>query len=87
MDRLHTVLLFALPASGKSEVRTYLGSKTFLSKLGGESPIGPTLQLDDYPYVHMMHRIDDELRARGLSEVFYDGPSRPFKHSFERIFP
>ncbi|MBM4371180.1 MAG: hypothetical protein FJ098_05975 [Deltaproteobacteria bacterium] len=82
-DRLHTVLLFALPASGKSEVRTYLDSGTFLGRLGGESPVGPTLQLDDYPYVHAMHRIDDELKARGYEYVFYQGPDRPFRDPYE----
>ncbi len=82
-DKLHTVLLFALPASGKSEVRTYLDSETFLSRLEGESPVGPTLQLDDYPYVHAMHRLDDELHARGYEYVFYQGPERPFIDQYE----
>jgi len=80
---LDTVLLFALPASGKSEVRTYMDSKTFLSRLGGRSPVGPTLQLDDYPYVHFMHRIDDELKKHGMAYVFYKGPDRPFANPFE----
>ena len=82
-DKLHTVLLFALPASGKSEVRTYLDSETFLGRLEGESPVGPTLQLDDYPYVHAMHRIDDELHQRGYDFLFYEGPSRPFIDQYE----
>jgi hypothetical protein len=79
---LDTVLLLALPASGKSEVRTYLSSlppQDCLKKFG----IGPTLQLDDYPYVHFMHRIDDELFARGFEYVFYKGPERPFINEFE----
>ena len=82
-DKLHTVLLFALPASGKSESRTYLESETFLKRLAGESPCGPTLQLDDYPYVHAMHRIDDELVARGYDNLFYAGPERPFADPYE----
>ncbi|MFH1531708.1 MAG: hypothetical protein ABIK09_13360 [Pseudomonadota bacterium] len=82
-DKLHTVLLFALPASGKSEVRTYLDSGTFLGRLEGESPVGPTLQLDDYPYVHAMHRLDDELGARGYEYVFYQGPERPFADQYD----
>ena len=77
-DKLHTVLLFALPASGKSEVRTYLASESFRARLVGHSPIGETLQLDDYPYVHVMHVIDEELKARGRSRVFFRGPDRPF---------
>jgi len=82
-EKLNTVLLFALPASGKSEVRTYLDSETFLGRLEGESPVGPTLQLDDYPYVHAMHRIDDELKARGYEYAFYQGPDRPFLDQYE----
>ena len=41
--------------------------------------MGPTLQLDDYPYVHLMHRIDDELQAAGLGYAYYHGPNRPFR--------
>lgn len=77
-DKLHTVLLFALPASGKSELRAYMESAAFRGRLAGESPIGETLQLDDYPYVHFMHRVDDELKARGRGYAFYRGPERPF---------
>jgi hypothetical protein len=82
MKILDTVLLLALPASGKSEVRRYLAS---LSKeqCEKEMHIGETLQLDDYPYVHFMHRIDDELMKRGFDPIFYFGPNRTFKDSFE----
>ena len=44
--------------------------------------MGPTLQLDDYPYVHLMHRIDDELRALGHPYCYYQGPTRPFKDNW-----
>jgi hypothetical protein len=81
-DTLHTVLLFALPASGKSEVRTYLDHLTKNNAMDG-FPIGPTLQLDDYPYVHFMHLIDDELGKYGQEFVFYRGPNRPFKEAHE----
>lgn len=77
MQILDTVLLLALPASGKSEVRKYLGGlspEVCLNDFG----LGPTIQLDDYPYVHFMHRIDDELRKLGMPYVFYKGPQRPF---------
>lgn len=76
--QLDTVLLFSLPASGKSEVRTYLSSLSE-AQCRDEFGIGPTLQLDDYPYVHLMHRIDDELRAAGWHDVYYLGPQRPFQ--------
>lgn len=75
---LDTVLLFALPASGKSEVRAYLDGLS-PEVCRDEFHMGATLQLDDYPYVHFMHRIDDELHARGQDYVFYGGPTRPFK--------
>lgn len=78
---LDVVLLLALPASGKSETRK------FLDLLSPEDcrenfHIGPTLQLDDYPYVHLMHRIDDELHERGYKYLFYKGPNRPFQCGF-----
>lgn len=79
---IDTVLLFALPASGKSEVRSYLDGLP-PEKCQEQMHLGPTLQLDDYPYVHFMHRIDDELHARGQDYVFYDGPDRPFRDNHE----
>lgn len=75
---LDTILLFSLPASGKSETRTYMSSLT-PDQCRDDFGMGPTLQLDDYPYVHLMHRIDDELRAAGWHDVYYEGPTRPFR--------
>ncbi|KAL0221860.1 hypothetical protein RCL1_001714 [Eukaryota sp. TZLM3-RCL] len=74
---LHTVLLNALPASGKSEARRYLGS------LSGDDcmenfHMGETVQLDDYPYVHMMRRIDDILAAHGSSRIFFGAADKGF---------
>ncbi len=74
---LDTVLLLALPASGKSEVRRYMEHLT-PEQCTRDMCMGPTLQLDDYPYVHFMHRIDDELLARGGEAIFYGGSERPF---------
>lgn len=79
---LDTVLLLALPASGKSEVRKYL-DKLSPDKCRKDFHIGPTLQLDDYPYVHFMHRIDDELAEHGYPYIFYKGTNRPFQEPFE----
>lgn len=79
---LDTVLLFSLPASGKSEVRSYLASLT-PEQCRDDFHMGPTLQLDDYPYVHLMHRIDDELRANGWKYAYYSGPTRPFQDGWE----
>ncbi len=75
---LDTVLLFSLPASGKSETRTYMASLT-PEQCKNDMCMGPTVQLDDYPYVHMMHRIDDELRKQGWHDCYYQGPTRPFQ--------
>ncbi len=78
---LDTILLFSLPASGKSEVRRYLASLT-PDQCRNDFHMGPTLQLDDYPYVHLMHRIDDELKANGLDYAYYHGPNRPFRDNW-----
>ena len=74
---LKTVLLLALPASGKSEVRRYL------AHLSPESArddfhMGETVQLDDFPYVHMMRRVDDELVKLGKSRLYFEAPDRSF---------
>lgn len=79
---IETLLLFSLPASGKSELRKYLAGLT-PEQCRDEMHIGETLQLDDYPYVHFMHRIDDELAKHGWRYVFYKGPSRPFQDEWE----
>ena len=71
-----TVLLVALPASGKSEVRNLLAHMP-PEKLKEEFHIGESLQLDDFPYVHMMRRIDNELVSLGQPRVFYPGEA-PF---------
>ncbi len=79
---LDTVLLLALPASGKSEVRRYLASLS-PEQCRDEMHLGPTLQLDDYPYVHLMHQIDETIAAHGCERIFYGGPTRPFRDPFE----
>jgi hypothetical protein len=75
---IETLLLFSLPASGKSELRSYMASLT-PAQCRDELHLGPTLQLDDYPYVHLMHRVDEELVRHGWRRVFYRGPTRPFQ--------
>ena len=79
---LDTVLLLALPASGKSEVRRFMELLT-PAQCRKDMHMGATLQLDDYPYVHFMHRIDDELEKLGLDYIFYKGATRPFKDGME----
>ncbi|MBP3539599.1 MAG: hypothetical protein J6J62_07120, partial [Oscillospiraceae bacterium] len=70
------VLLQALPASGKSEVRNFMANVE-PQRLQDEFHIGENLQLDDFPYVHMMRRIDNELEAMGEARIFYPGEA-PF---------
>ncbi len=79
---LDVVLLLALPASGKSEVRRYLASLT-PEQCEKEMHLGPTVQLDDYPYVHMMRRVSQELRSRGHDGVFFDSDELPMKQPLD----
>lgn len=70
------VLLVALPASGKSEVRNFMANIE-PERLQSEFHIGENLQLDDFPYVYMMRRIDNELEGMGEKRLFYPG-EEPF---------
>jgi len=74
---LDTVLLTALPASGKSEVRRYLALQD-PETVAAEFHMGPTVQLDDYPYVHMMRRISEELSKVGREPIFFPSGDQPF---------
>ncbi|MBI5480863.1 MAG: hypothetical protein HY906_18535 [Deltaproteobacteria bacterium] len=77
-ETLDCVLLLALPASGKSEVRKYL-ERLSPEEARRDFHLGPTVQLDDYPYVHLMRRTDDELAALGQPRLFFHAPDRPFQ--------
>ena len=70
-------LLLALPASGKSELRRYMESLDPIAALH-DLNLGPTVQLDDYPYVHMMRRIGEETRAAGDTPAFFASNDEPF---------
>lgn len=72
-----TVLLLALPASGKSEVRRFLDLQT-PEACKNDFHMGPTVQLDDFPYVHMMRRLDDELEKLGKKRQFFASGTKPF---------
>lgn len=76
-QHVETLLLLALPASGKSELRRYLASVE--SKVAEQDfGLGPTVQLDDYPYVHLMRRVNEEIILLGGESVFYESSSGPF---------
>jgi hypothetical protein len=81
-DILDVLLLLALPASGKSEVRRYLASLT-PAQCRDDFHMGPTVQLDDYPYVHMMRRVSQELRKAGGDGVFFDSDDLPMKEPLD----
>ena len=73
---IDTLLLLALPASGKSELRRYFA--TLDPEVGAtDFRLGPTVQLDDYPYVHLMRRIDEELRNLDAGPVFFAANEQP----------
>ena len=74
---IDTLLLLALPASGKSELRRYL-SHIDLEVAEADLHLGPTVQLDDYPYVHMMRRIAQELTSMGEDPVFFTDDASSF---------
>lgn len=75
---LDTVLLLALPASGKSEVRKYLRSLS-PAECANDFHMGESVQLDDFPYVHIMRRVDDELAARGHKRRYFKAPDSSFQ--------
>jgi hypothetical protein len=79
---IDTLLLLALPASGKSEVRKYL-SLLSPDQCHREFYMGPTVQLDDFPYVHIMRRIDEELAKAGQESIFFLRGDRPFSDPIE----
>jgi hypothetical protein len=59
------ILLTALPASGKSEIRNFMAHME-PKDLQSNFHIGQSLQLDDFPYVVFMQKIDMELDKLGL---------------------
>lgn len=65
------VLLFALPASGKSEVRRFLDHLP-KDTLNREFHFGETVQLDDFPYVYVRNCIDQALDEMGLPRLYTD---------------
>jgi hypothetical protein len=76
-SHIDTLLLVALPASGKSELRRYLASLD-PEVAADDFALGPTVQLDDYPYVHLMRRISQETRRLEASPVFFASDDEPF---------
>lgn len=65
-----TVLLLALPASGKSEIRRYMMHVDRAKRIE-QFHLADTVQLDDYPYVELMREIDDALEELGEARRFF----------------
>ena len=73
-----TLLLLALPASGKSELRKaldYFGPYICRKDFG----LGELIQLDDYPYVQAMLDIDKVCQEMGLDKLFFDPETKCFR--------
>jgi hypothetical protein len=81
-NHIDVLLLNALPASGKSEARTYLASLS-AQECEEQFGIGHTVQLDDYPYVHLMRCVSQELRTLGLDGGFFDADHLPMKQPLD----
>ncbi len=71
-----TILLLALPASGKSEVRNFMLNMD-ADRLQKDFHIGANLQLDDYPYVNFLRCIDTELEKIDQPRIFYPANDKP----------
>ena len=67
-----TLLLIALPASGKSEFRRFLMHMDRDRRVS-EFHLSDTVQLDDYPYVEFMREVDDALAELERPGVFFEG--------------
>ncbi len=75
-NTLDVVLILALPASGKSEVRKFLRAQD-PTTLNFAFHIGHTIDLDDYPYVAFMRAIDNALAEMGKSRLFFHADDKP----------
>jgi len=76
-DRFSTLLLLALPASGKSEIRKFmrsLGDRECLERFH----VGAVVEIDDYPYVNLMRQVDRWLWKNGISSLFFQSNTKPF---------
>lgn len=79
---LKTVLLLALPASGKSEIRRYLDMLP-TDESTRDFHMGTSLQLDDFPYVHLMRRVDEELEKLGEARIYYTAADASFTNMLD----
>ncbi len=74
---IQNLLLLALPASGKSELRRYIDHLP-TNVRSTELHLGEPVHLDDYPYVHLMRRVSEEMTALGEQPLFFAAPQESF---------
>lgn len=79
---IKTLLLLALPASGKSELRRLMNTLT-REECVRDFRMGHTVQLDDYPWVELFRAIDDAALKIGLPTIFFQGTDQPFKDQYD----
>jgi hypothetical protein len=79
MQFIDTLLLLALPASGKSEVRKFMLHLPRDRRID-EFHVSDTPQLDDFPYVHYFRCVDDAMVELGHERHFYPGLDAGFAH-------
>ncbi|HQK16819.1 MAG TPA: hypothetical protein PLJ27_05160 [Polyangiaceae bacterium] len=77
-----TVLLLALPASGKSEIRRYMMHVDRAKRIE-QFHLADTVQLDDYPYVELMREIDDALEELGEARRFFKSADDGFQYGHD----
>ena len=74
------VLLLALPASGKSEVRRYMMHVDRAKRIE-QFHLADTAQLDDYPYVELLREIDVALDELHEPRQFFKADDAGFIHA------
>jgi len=77
MKMFDIVLLLGLPASGKSEIRRLMASMSD-QELEKDFHIGKTIDMDDFPYVFIMRKIDESLEKINQPRLFYFSDEKPF---------
>jgi len=79
---IKVLLLTALPGSGKSEIRKFLSTlsdETCCTEFGLQSII----EIDDFPYVHLMRVISGELVKLNCQGAYFLSPACSFRDPIE----
>lgn len=81
-EHIDTLLLLALPASGKSEARRFLLNFPLQKRLE-LFHVADTTQIDDFPYVHFLRCVDEGLEKHGQARRFYNGSHAGFQSGLD----